>query len=496
MSRVARLPSEAEGQAWETEDDDTAEGDLGYGLGRRPGGICEVPVSHLFKSRKRSDGKNSSPPLFSRNGDKRNSAVFQYSRQKSFQDTYLEGPRIPYHKQQSSTDSNSELSNVELRQRLHETLEEVEILKTELEASQRQLEGKEEALKILQSMAIFGKATSHTQAVLQKTVEHKRSLEKEINALQWEIQFDQNRFKNIEESWIQKYDRLNCENAVLKETLKLKTEEIKMLKSENASNVKNYHLRDLTVINAGRQGQAQSQEIHMIELAVLGACLCHRPRGSPCACARLAASTRKMLLQLKQEMELLQKSKEEAYIMADAFRIAFEQQLMRKNDQALRLTQTDKMCKKATKWIRSLSQGSKKTLGEKLSGMLPSENSSKSTNDQDDPQEIFKMLIDLLNDKEEALAHQRKVSYMLARALENKDTTSKEIKERNSMKDSFTLKNPWQKILEFPVSCDPVHSGVQIFNSVGCICSIQHFQTDQKYTRTLKRSHSLPSNMY
>ena len=103
MSRVARLPSEAEGQAWETEDDDTAEGDLGYGLGRRPGGICEVPVSHLFKSRKRSDGKNSSPPLFSRNGDKRNSAVFQYSRQKSFQDTYLEGPRIPHHKRQSST---------------------------------------------------------------------------------------------------------------------------------------------------------------------------------------------------------------------------------------------------------------------------------------------------------------------------------------------------------------------------------------------------------
>lgn len=47
--------------------------------------------------------------------------------------------------------------------------------------------------------------------------------------------------------------------------------------------------------------------------------------------------------------------------------------------------------------LGSLSQGSKKTLGEKLSGMLPSENSSKSTNDQDDPQEIFKMLIDLVS---------------------------------------------------------------------------------------------------
>lgn len=100
-----------------------------------------------------------------------------------------------------------------------------------------------------------------------------------------------------------------------------------------------------------------------------------------------------------------------------------------------------------------------------------------------------------LNDKEEALAHQRKVSYMLARALEDKDTTSKEIKERNSMKDNFILKNPWQKILEFPVSCDPVHSSVQIFNSVGCICSIQHFQTDPKYARTLKRSRSLPSDI-
>lgn len=38
-------------------------------------------------------------------------------------------------------------------------------------------------------------------------------------------------------------------------------------------------------------------------------------------------------------------------MMADSFRIAFEQQLMRKNDQALQLTQMAKMCKKATKWM-------------------------------------------------------------------------------------------------------------------------------------------------
>ncbi|XP_066887176.1 coiled-coil domain-containing protein 125 isoform X3 [Kogia breviceps] len=488
MSGEARPQSGAEGQAWEAEDDDMAEGDLGYGLRRRPGGIYEVQVSHLFTSRKRSDGETFSPPPFSRNGEERNSAVFQYSKHKSLRDTYPEGPQIPYHGRQSSTDSNSELSNVELRQRLHETLEEVEILKTELEASQRQLEGKEEALRILQSNAVFGKATSHTQAVLQKTVEQKRSLEKslllsdhliftekEINVLQWEIEFDRSRFKNIEESWIQKYDRLNCENAVLKETLKLKTEEIKMLKSENTI-LNQQYLEALAMLDIKQQKIAQEN-----------------------TCQDTSGFTEVSGL----ELELLKKSKEEAYIMADAFRIAFEQQLMRKNDQALRLTQMGKMCKKATKgtnWKHLKddglpSQRSKKTLGQKLLGMLPLENSSKSTDDQHDPQEVFKMLTDLLNDKEEALAHQRKVSYMLARALEDRGTTSKENKEKNPMKDNSPLKNPWQKTSEFPVLRDPVHSSVQIFNSVGCICSIQHFQTDQNYRRTLKRSYSLPSNI-
>ncbi|XP_030654436.1 coiled-coil domain-containing protein 125 isoform X2 [Nomascus leucogenys] len=508
MSKVARSSSESDVQLWETEEDDMTEGDLGYGLGRKPGGIYEVEVSH--RSRKRSDGKNFSPPPFPRKGEERSEASFQYSKHNSLQDTFPQVSRISNYRRQSSTDSNSELSNEELRQCLHETLEEVEILKTELEASQRQLRGKEEALKILQSMAILGKATSHTQAVLQKTTEQNRSLEKEINALQWEIEFDHNRFKNIEESWIQKYDRLNCENAVLKENLKVKTEEIKMLKSDNAVLNQRY-LEALAMLDIKQQKMAQenmccdksgSAEASGLELAVLGACLCHGPGGNPCSCARMAASTRKLLLQLKQELELLQKSKEEAYVMADAFRIAFEQQLMRKNDQALQLTQMDKMSKKATKWMnwkRLKEDGfpsprSKKTFGQRLLDMLPSENSSKRMEDQDSPQEVLKMLIDLLNDKEEALAHQRKVSYMLARALEDKDTASKENKEKNPIKQNFPFNNPWRKTSEFSVLGDPIHSSVCILNSVGCICSIQHSQIDPNY-RTLKRSHSLPSSI-
>ncbi|XP_076973529.1 coiled-coil domain-containing protein 125 isoform X2 [Tamandua tetradactyla] len=471
-----RSSSNSEVQIWETEDDDMTEGDLGYGLGRRPGGIYEVEVSHLFTSRKKSEGKNFSPPPFPRQGEESSGGIFQYSKHKHLQDSYPQVSRISNYRRKRSTDSNSGLSYVELSQRLHETLEEVEILKTELEASQRQLEGKEEALKILQSMAIFGKATSHTQAVFKKTVEQKKSLEKEINALQWEIEFDQNRFKNIEESWTQKCDRLNCENAVLKETLNVKAEEIKMLKSENAF-LNQQYLEALAMLDMKQQKMAQENRCH----------------------SKSSCSTELSGL----ELDLLQKSKEEAYIMADACRIAFEQQLMKKNDQALRLTQMDKMCKKATKQINwkhlkeddLLSQRNKKSLWQKLLGMLPSENSFKKIEDQDNPQEVLKMLIDLLNDKEEALAHQRKVSYMLARALEDKDTTSKQNNEKNLMEDYFPLRNPCHKTSEFSVLHDPVCPNIQNFNSVDCTCSIQYPETDQNYTGTLKKSCSLPSGI-
>ncbi|XP_069887388.1 coiled-coil domain-containing protein 125 isoform X2 [Dipodomys merriami] len=529
MSKEVRSSSESEVQIWGTEEDDMTEGDLGYGLGRRPSGIYKVEGSHLSMSKKRSVGKHCSPPPFSSKGEEIGGALFQHCKHGSLQDGCPPGYGTSSFRRQSSADSNSELSNEELRQRLHETLEEVEILKTELEASQRQLEGKEEALKILQSMAVLGKATSHTQAALQKTMEQKRSLEKEINALQWEIEFDQDRFKNIEESWTQKYDRLNCDNAILKEDLKLKTEEIKMLKSENAV-LNQHYLEALAMLDIKEQKVSQESrcqdksgftEVSGLELAVLGACLCGGPGGSPCSCAKMAASTRKLVLQLKHELELLQKSKEEAYIMADAFRIAFEEQLMRKNDQALRWTQMDKLCKKSTKginwkrlredaqadlfqstcsWLSSagitggLPQRGKKTLGQKLLGMLPSENSCKRVEDLDNSQDVFKMLIDLLNDKEEALAHQRKVSYMLARALEEKDIATKENKEKTPIKENFVFKNLWHKTSEFSVIRDSVHSDSS-FNSAGCICSIQQPQTALNHSRTLKRSSSLPSSL-
>ncbi|XP_037230254.1 coiled-coil domain-containing protein 125 isoform X2 [Falco rusticolus] len=199
----------------EAEEDDMTCGDLGNGLGRRPGGVYEgenLQNSYSFRSRKGS-GKVCNSRLSAKRVEESDAAALPGSKRNTSYDGSSKKPVTSSTRRNSCvsainpTESNTKMSNEELMQQLQEALEEVEILKVELEASQRQLEGKDEALRILQSMAVFNKATSHTKAMLQKTEEEKRTLEKKINILQWEIEFDQDRFKNIEDTWTEKYNR-------------------------------------------------------------------------------------------------------------------------------------------------------------------------------------------------------------------------------------------------------------------------------------------------
>ncbi|NXH41148.1 CC125 protein, partial [Dicaeum eximium] len=323
-------------------------GDLGNGLGRRPGGVYEgenLENCYSVRARKGS-GKTCNCPLSAKVAEESDAAALPAPKRNSFYGGSLRKPASSSTRQ-NSYESNTEVSNEELKQHLGEALEELEMLKVELEASRRQLEGKDEALRILQSMAVFDKATSHTKAMLQKTEEEKRTLEKEINILQWEIEFDHDRFKNIEDTWTEKYDRIYCENAALKEALKLRTEEVKTLKAENA--ILNQQCLEFRAMLDVKEQKAFQENVLLnksditdftsLELAVLGACGCSPAGGQPCPCARVAALTRKQLLRLKREVENLKKSKDEAYIMADAFRIAFEQQLMQRKEQALRLAE-------------------------------------------------------------------------------------------------------------------------------------------------------------
>ncbi|XP_074668775.1 coiled-coil domain-containing protein 125 isoform X2 [Strix aluco] len=491
----------------EAEEDDMTCGDLGNGLGRRPGGLYEgenLQNYCSFRSRKGS-GKIGNSLLSAKRVEESHAAAFPRTKRNSSHNGSSKKP-VTSSTQQNSSESNTEASNEELKQQLWEALEEVENLKVELEASQRQLEGKDEALRILQSMAVFNKATSHTKAMLQKTEEEKRTLEKEINILQWEIEFDQDRFKNIEDTWTEKYDRyehtyrIYCENAALKEALKLRTEEVKTLKAENAI-LNQQCLEFLAMLDVKQQKVVQENmslnksditDFTGLELAVLGACTCNTSGGQPCPCAKMAAVTRKQLLHLKQEMENLKKSKDEAYIMADAFRIAFEQQLMQRKDQALRLAEVIKI-KKETKFInwRRLKndghvklQGNKNSLGQKLSGLLSSDVDCRKVEELDNPHEILKMLIDLVNDKEEALAHQRKVSYMLARAMEMKE----DVLEQDRGNSTLGCHQH-----EAQGSSRLVHACCQKLRSQNSISSVPSTKTFENPVKMLRKSHSWPS---
>ncbi|CAJ0942035.1 unnamed protein product [Ranitomeya imitator] len=349
--------------------------------------------------------------------------------------------------------------------------------------------------------AMFDKATSHTKVMLQKAGDHRRALEKEINVLQWEIEFDQVRLKNLEESWKEKYERIQCENAALKESLELQTNEVKVLRSENT--IVNQQCQELlAMLDVKQQKMFQDNmsfdksslvEVTALELAVLGACTCC-PAGEPCSCAKMSAATRKHLLQLRQEFELEKKSKEEAYVMADAFRIAFEQQLKRKNDATLPLSEIERLCKKGSKRLNSwrllkedgdsISRARNKSLGQKLKDLLVSSADSMNLDAADDPQEVLRVLIDLLNDKEEALAHQRKVSYMLARTIEGKIDPARAHGKSNKEPSVSSDQHPCSDI------------GITV---AGCHCLTDHAShergsQEQATLRTLETSFSLLLN--
>ncbi|XP_041957885.1 coiled-coil domain-containing protein 125 [Alosa sapidissima] len=317
-------------------------------------------------------------------------------------------------------------SSGELQRKLQEVTEEVELLRTELEVTHRQLEGKHEALRILQGHAILDKATTHTKILLQKSEERTKALEKEVNALQWEINFNQVKFKNFEQSWEQKYERVSSENQALSESLEERTKEMQVLRTKNSS-LNQQCIELLAMLSAHDRSEFQDTqppsnqggEGSVLELAVFGACQCPSSLNEPCPCARSSAASRKQVLQLKQELKTQRRKMEEAFVMADAFRIAFEQQLRRGSElrrgsaHALHLAETDTY--KTLKKHREKERQSSLNIGQRLKGFLPSAMEGKMPKD---PYETLHMLLDLLSDKEEALAHQRKVSYMLARNTE------------------------------------------------------------------------------
>lgn len=92
-----------------------------------------------------------------------------------------------------------------------------------------------------------------------------------------------------------------------------------------------------------------------------------------------------------------------------------------------------------------------------------------------------------LNDKEEALAHQRKVSYMLARTLEEKENSLQQNKENNC--SELASKNSQCKTdLESQESDSLARSCCQTYTAQVGSCSTSRMHTGQETTGTTESS--------
>uniref|UniRef100_A0A8C5EM77 Uncharacterized protein n=1 Tax=Gouania willdenowi TaxID=441366 RepID=A0A8C5EM77_GOUWI len=285
------------------------------------------------------------------------------------------------------------MSKEDLTVRLQEAAEVIDLLCCELDVTYRYLEGKYEALKILQGKAILEKATIHTKSLLQKSEDKAKALEKVAVVKTWLGQF-------------------------------VPTERVFSLSDIQSllNNEKNPHsfskylellsllsVRDQVLYQKTKPPYSPESDAHVLELAVLGACQCLGVN-EVCPCSRNAAASRKQVVLLHQELDAQHSRREEALMVADAFRIAFEQQLKKRSEHLLLLAETS-IHTTLTGLCAGGSRSPLISVRQKLRSLLPS------SVDVKRPEELLETLyklMDLLNDKEEALAHQRKVSLMLA----------------------------------------------------------------------------------
>ncbi|XP_019716431.1 cell cycle checkpoint protein RAD17 isoform X1 [Hippocampus comes] len=162
--------------------------------------------------------------------------------------------------------SFADMPKEELRDKLLESIEVIDVLICELEVAHRYLEGKFEALKILQGKAILEQATSHTKSLLQKSEERAKDLEKEVNSLQWELSLNKLQMKTSERLWEQRCSRILTENKMLTQKLEEREKEPLCLQAEN-SVLRRQCLELFSMLNTKEQRtHSQYRDARVLEL--------------------------------------------------------------------------------------------------------------------------------------------------------------------------------------------------------------------------------------
>ncbi|XP_077992414.1 coiled-coil domain-containing protein 125-like isoform X2 [Glandiceps talaboti] len=350
------------------------------------------------------------------------------------------------------TKTNDKLSKLDqqiLHQKLTLAQEEVEILRNELEAFQRQLDSKYRAIRILQSQALLAQANQLETTV--STEAAKKKLETDVNSLQFELEAQNGSMMLSEQTWADRFDRVCLENAALMATLRAKADELSKVHAEKNSVARERDeliaMMDVKERLQYEKQKSTSSDNYMVnsvaELSVLGACHCRVTSPEPCSCARAAANLKRENSRLHDKIEQANKNVEESQVVADAYRIAFEEQLAKnktlnkKIAEWLQSKHKPKTRRRGLKWIDKLEQLTNGN-GNKLETRNGTSKENGSANDSDtsgsksydcsiplaipedeDSSCVVTTMTELLNDKCEALAHQKMVARMLARKTQD-----------------------------------------------------------------------------
>lgn len=218
-----------------------------------------------------------------------------------------------------------------------------------------------------------------------------------------------------EQTWAERFDRVATENAALMVALQSRGDELRKITIEKMTMMRErdelaaaLEVRDrikYDLSSPDREGIISTGDLIM-ELATLGACQCRGKNQEPCACARAAVNAKREVAKLKNELELVYRREEEALLTADAYRVAFEQQLAKNSTLICDLLEKSNRRKKfgCPNPVKKRTQ---------------SENGVKAREDlihemQIHKDEIVEELLSMLNDNSEALVHQRLATKMLA----------------------------------------------------------------------------------
>ncbi|KAK3095973.1 hypothetical protein FSP39_021526 [Pinctada imbricata] len=353
----------------EKDDDSSLEnGDLGLGLGLKPGSLPLLNVSDIGQQDYKNYPDVNSTPLIPP-AQSKFSALRKLKRQgnitldiktkesigsKILKDKVMNVEKSVVSDDKSRTrrqhtiservekkrsDSESCMTKEGIERKLAEAEQEVEELKAEIEVYQRRLDSKYKAIAILKQQV--SDIESSFDEDDKRNREYEESLQHEVNTLTFELEKRESSYENSQEKWASRFDSMCKENACLSSLLEKRTEETRNLiaRTTALSRERDELLALLDVQERNRYLRSRSVssdeaycDYTSTELAVLGACKCRLTNPEPCGCAHAAANMKKEIYRIKQECDTVKKRKEEAYHAIDAYRAAFEEQLQKNKE--------------------------------------------------------------------------------------------------------------------------------------------------------------------